>query len=214
MNADHVDAVAREIRKYYLERKNSAFSNKFKLRGSNAEFVHWQKAALLCLELNATPEVFVDAAFANCKSDIGPFPNAMYGQACRKWYTDYTALRHKYKQTVKETEDQGKDVIFGDQANEHVYNLKYDIDLILRSLIRLTGTSEINSTTIEYINSLTTSYPAHVRVLLGFGNEKVKLIFGEEALNFYNIRPHMYRAAEILGYPINNILTWLRAQKN
>jgi hypothetical protein len=215
MNADHIDAVAREIRKYYLERKNSAFSSKFKLRGNNAEFVHWQKAALLCLELNATPEVFVDAAFANCKNNLGPFPNAMYGQACRKWYTDYTASRVKFKQTVRDAEAQGKDVMFGDEAaNEHVYNLKYDIELTTRSLIRLTGESEINATTIEYINSLTTNYPAHIRVLLGFGNEKVKLFFGEEALNFYNSRPHMYRAAEILGYPIKNILIWLHAQKN
>jgi hypothetical protein len=64
------------------------------------------------------------------------------------------------------------------------------------------------------LNSLTTSYPAHVRVLLGYGNDKVKLFFGEAALELYNTRPHMYRAAQTLGYPIKEILLWLNARNN
>lgn len=214
MNTEHVDAVAREIRKYFLERKNSSLSNKFVLKGNNAEFVHWQRAAELCIELNATPEVFVDAAFAHCRNSLGPFPNAMYGSACRGWYAQYTASRHGYKKAKKEAEESGQDAMFGDAANEHVYNLKYDIDLTLRSLKRLSGTSDINDITIEYLNSLTTGYPAYVRVLLGFRNEKIKLLFGEEAYNFYISHPQMYRAAESLGYPIKNILTWLSVQKS
>jgi hypothetical protein len=213
-NQDHVDAVAREIKKYYVERKNSAFNKKFKLHGKHAEFTHWQRAADLCLELQATPEVFVDAVFDGCKSPLGPFPNALYGNMARKWYQTYIANKSGYTQAKKELESAGTDVMFGDALNIHTYNLKYDVELVHRSLIRLTGTSEVNSVTIEYINSLTTSYPAHVRVLLGFGNEKVKLFFGEEALNYYNARPHMYRAAEALGYPIKKIIVWLNAQKN
>lgn len=211
MNPDQLDAIAREIRRYYLERKSALYENTFKLSGKNAEFVHWQRAAELCVELNTTPEVFVDAAFSNCRSSLGPFPNAMYGTACRGWYRDYTASRRTYDKAKQKADMEGKDSMFDSETDSYLIDLKYEIDLVNRSLIRLTGTKEINSVTIEYINSLTTSYAAHVRVLLGYGNDKVKQFFGKTALDFYNTRPHFYRAAQTLGYPIRDILLWLNA---
>jgi hypothetical protein len=214
MNQDQLDAIAREIRRYYLERKNSLYNKTFKLTGSNAEFIHWQKAAAVCVELNATPEVFVDAAFSNCRSTFGPFPNAMYGSACRGWYREYSSSRKNYNQAKQQAAQDGKDAMFDADTDTYTLDLKYEIELAERSLIRLTGTKKINDITIEYINSLTTSYPAHVRVLLGYKNDKVKLFFGPAALEFYNTRPHMYRAAQNLGYPIKDILLWLNVQNH
>lgn len=214
MNPDQLDAIAREIRRYYLERKNSLYENTFKLTGKNAEFIHWQRAAQLCVELNATPEVFVDAAFSQCRNTFGPFPNAMYGPACRKWYREYTAARKTYNKAKEEAEQAGRDPMFDAENDSYLIDLKYEIDFVERSLLRLTGTKKINPVTIEYVNSLTTGYPAHVRVLLGYGNDKVKQFFGKDALEFYNKRPHMYRAAETLGYPIREILLWLNARNN
>ena len=214
MNQDQLDAIAREIRRYYIERKSALYNKTFKLTGNNAEFIHWQKAAAVCVELNATPEVFVDAAFSNCRSTLGPFPNAMYGAACRSWYRDYSSSRKTYNQAKQKAEQDGKDVMFDAETDTYTIDLKYEIELVERSLTRLTGTKKINAVTIEYVNSLTTSYPAHVRVLLGYKNDKVKLFFGRDALEFYNTRPHMYRAAQTLGYPIKDILLWLNAHHN
>lgn len=214
MNQDQLDAIAREIRRYYIERKSALYHKTFKLAGNQAEFIHWQKAAAVCLELHATPEVFVDAAFSNCRSSLGPFPNAMYGSACRGWYREYMASRKTYTQAKQQAELEGKDTMFDATTDTYTIDLKYEIELVERSLTRLTGTKKINAITIEYINSLTTSYPAHVRVLLGYNNDKVKLFFGADALEFYNARPHMYRAAQTLGYPIKDILLWLNARSN
>lgn len=214
MNSEQLDAVAREIRRYYIERKSSLMGNNFKLSGKNAEFIHWQRAAALCVELNATPEVFVDAAFDQCANSLGPFPNAMYGTCCRAWYRGYMSSRKTYAKARQDAVNAGRDPYFDEEIDNSVDDLKYMIDLVERSLIRLTGTKEINATTIEYINSLTTSYPVHVRVLLGYGNDKVRKFFGAEALDFYNRRPHMYRAALTLGYPIKEILSWLNAQRS
>lgn len=209
MNQDTIDALGREIRKYYLERKASLYDGQFRLKGDNAEFKHWQKAAVLCLELNATPEVFVDAAFAHCRLQTGPFPNSMYGIACRGWYKSYIAGRATLRASQKQVLDTGGDLISSTEANAHVDALRYDINLVLTSIFRLTGTKEINSQTIEYVSSFTTSYPAYVRVLLGYRDEQVKTLFGAEALKFYNNKPFYSRAAETLGYPIRDILLWL-----
>lgn len=211
MNNDQIDAIAREIRQHYLEKKRSLYNDTFKLKTNAGEFVHWQKAARLCVELNSTPEVFVDAAFSQCRNTLGPFPNAMYGPACRNWHTEYTAARKAYRKAKDDAIAAGRDPFFDEASDSNVLDLKYEIDFVERSLIRLTGTKKINAVTIEYINSLTTSYPAHVRVLLGSGNDKVKLFFGKTALDFYNTRPHLYRAAQTLGYPIKEILLWLSA---
>ena len=212
MNDDRLDAVAREIRNHYIERKRPLYNNTYKLGA--VDFTHWQKAARLCEELNASPEVFVDAAFSQCKSSLGPFPNAMYGPACRNWYRAYTDTRTAYRQAKDAAELAGRAPMFDAESDSNVVDLKYEIDFVERSLLRLTGTKKINAVTIEYVNSLTTSYPAHVRVLLGYGNDKVKLFFGEAALEIYNTRPQMYRAAQTLGYPIKEILLWLNARNN
>jgi hypothetical protein len=212
MNNEQIDAIAREIRQKYLEKKRSLYNDTFKLKA--VDFVHWQKAARLCVELDTTPEVFVDAAFSQCRNTLGPFPNAMYGPACRNWITEYTAARKAYRKAKDEAIQAGRDPFFDESSDSSVIDLKYEIDFVERSLTRLTGTKKVNPVTIEYINSLTTSYPAHVRVLLGYGDAKVKMFFGKAALEFYNTRPHLYRAAMTLGYPIKEILLWLSAPNN
>lgn len=217
---DRIDAVAREIRKYYIERKSALFNGQFKIHKKFAEFRHWQEAALVCIELGATPETYVDAAFAHCGIPAGPYPNNMAGGAIRGWYGRYA---HKPARTVQPTVGTNSaDFLAGLTAGVNkslppspaMITLKEDIDWTRRSLLRLTGTCNINATTIEYINSFTVSYPPHVRALLGYGNEKVKKFFGSEALDIFIKNPAIYRAAEDLGYPIRDILLWLSARTN
>jgi len=56
MNDDRLDAVAREIRNHYIEKKRSLYNDTYKVKAG--DFIHWQKAALVCEELNASPELF------------------------------------------------------------------------------------------------------------------------------------------------------------
>ena len=211
MNQDRVDAVAREIRRYYLERKNSIYNNKFKLSPKHSEFVHWQRAAVVCMELNAVPEVFVDAAFKYCNITTGPFPNAMYGQCARKWYAAYMAGRKDLVQAHETAKCLGLDPSSDPNSDMHVVTLRNDIDFVKRSLYRLKGNDRIDNTAMLYIESLMVSYPPHVRVLFGFKNEKIKNFFGKEAYQYYMQNPGMFYAAETLGFPIKEIISWLNA---
>lgn len=212
MERNRVDAVAREIRKYYLERKQVLFKNKFKMHEKHSEFFHWQRAAEVCIELNATPEVYVDAAFSYCRLATGPYPNAMYGPAAKKWYTSYSNGREDLAQSRQKSEEQGRDFMFDEENDVGVLNLKADIEYVNRSLLRLLGSSDITETALEYLASLMVSYPPHVRVLLAPGHEKVKKFFGRFALEYYMKNPRAHRAAETLGYPIRDILLWLNVQ--
>jgi hypothetical protein len=212
MERNRVDAVAREIRKYYLERKQVLFKQKFKLSEKHSDFFHWQRAAEVCIELNATPEVYVDAAFSYCQMPTGPYPNAMYGVAARKWYAAYNNGRTDLLQSRQKSEEAGRDFMFDEENDVSVLNLKADIEYVNRSLLRLLGSSAITDSAIEYLASIMASYPPHVRVLLAPGNEKVKKFFGKYALEYYMKNPRAHRAAEILGYPIRDILLWLNVQ--
>lgn len=211
MDQDQIDAIAREIRKYYIEHKNAMYGGKFTLH-SKYDFTYWQKAAVSCVEVEATPAAYVDAAFRCCTLSTGPYPNAMAGAAAKSWYN---SQRSNAQDKARDNSFRhNRDVMFDENNSPHVISLRADIDLVNTSLMRLTGTSTINSKTIEYVNSFTTSFPAYVRVLLGHGNEKVKRFFGEEALHFYALHPGTVRAAEILGYPIRDILIWLNVPKS
>lgn len=208
MDQDQIDAIAREIKRHYMEHKNALYGGKFTLH-SKYDFVYWQRAAESCIEVEATPAAYVDAAFRGCTLSTGPYPNAMAGPAAKSWYN---SQRSKAQDRAKtQSINHGRDAMFDENNSPHVISLRTDIDLVNTSLLRLTGTSEINSKTIEYVNSFTTSFPSYVRVLLGHGNAKVKRFFGEEALHFYNLHPGTLRAAELLGYPIRDILLWLNA---
>lgn len=214
MNQDRVNAIARDIRSYYIERKNSLYQGRFKMPPQYADFIHWQKAAEVCIELGATPEVYVDAAFSHCNLNLGPYPNTMYGNAIRRWYNSYMVGREDIINSRKKSIENGKDPMFDSSNDLSVINLRSEIDFVERSLLRLTGTSAINSETINYVAGLSVNYPAHVRALLGAKNEKVKKFFGADALNYFNRNAGAYRAAETLGYPIREILLWLSAPSN
>lgn len=211
MDQLRVDAVARDLRRYYIERKNSIFNNKFKMNPKQAEFMHWQRAALVCLELNAAPEVFVDAAFAHCTLSTGPFPNALYGSAARGWYKSYVAGKNALIKAQEKATQNGKELGYDEESDPNVISLRSDLEFVKRSLTRLKGNAEIDARAMLYLESLMVSYPPHVRVLLGFKNEKIKNFFGKEAYQYYMQNPGMYYAAEQLGFKIKEIVAWLSA---
>lgn len=213
MNPDQVDAIAREIRRYYLERKNASFGNAFRLTGHNANFSHWQKAAEVCIDLDATPETYVDAAFAYCRMSTGPYPNAMYGNSARAWYKMHTAGRSKTVSTQEKARSDGGAAAQRLNCDPALDALNGAIGFIKESLIRLTGTDEINETTLKYIGSMATGYAPFARVLLAYPSrdKTVKEFFGPEAYDAYVMNQSLYRAAEKLGYPIREILLWLNA---
>lgn len=214
MCPNRIDAVAREIKNYFLERKQSIYNNKYKVPQKYSDFYHWQKAAQVCIELDATPETFVDAAFAYSRFSSGPYPNGMYGDAIRRSYNSYMKGRSDLTRAKNKSEALGRDVMFDPENSPYVADLKCSIEYVNRSLLRLLGSAEINEQSLEYLGSLMVNYPAHVRVLLAYQNEKVKKFFGQEAYEFYTRNPGMYKAAQTLNYPIREILLWLNAPKH
>lgn len=214
MAFDQIDAVANVLRTSFLQRKNKYFKSKYNLPGQYNLHAFWLKVAERCIAANADPDDFVEASFQYSTMSSGPYPNMMNSDAAVSAYKKHTAGRNDIIKARAASTDAGRDHLFDPNTSVHVLNMRADIAYVTNSLIRLTGTAEVNDVTIEYINSYTTSYPPYVRVLLGFRNPKVKLFFGEEANRFYLNHPGMVTAAETLGYPIRDILLWLNAPPN
>jgi len=200
-----LDAVANEIKKYFEEQKKSIFSS-YSPKYKKADYSHWLKAAALCDELKVTSEVFVDSIFRYWgNSSVGPTPNSLYGPVARGCVT-------KYLQSKKASEVHNATTVNNSESSPAEEDIRAQIELVKRSLTRLKGNSNLDSLGIQYLSSTMTSYPDYIRVLMVPFNEKIKLLFGDEAKEFYLTNPAAFRAAEKLGYPIRNILLWLSAR--
>lgn len=207
-----LDILAADIKKIYLERKNSLMNGRFKLSGEYASHSHWLKAAAVCKELGASPEGFIKAAFSYCNLKTGPYPNGFTGTCARNWYRQYASARQEH--IVEEDPTLLTREFAEEQEDESVTDLRLDIDYVKRSLMRLTGRSTVDAVTLPYLASMSNSYMPYVRALLGHGDPNIKRYFGAAALTHFHKYPGVVRAAEKLGYPIANIISWLSATKN
>lgn len=214
MDPHEIDAIARELKQCFVERKTALYKRGYRMHPNHANLDNWRRAAVFCIELKATPSLYVDAAFAQCTLDLGPFPNMMCGSAAAGWYKSYRVGRADIERAETRSAATGRNVSFDPELSPDLLNLRADIDLVKVSLLRLTGTQQINEQTLPYISSFNTSYPPYVRVLLGYQDARVKKFFGQLAKDFFLLRPGMIEAARTLQYPIIDIIKWLNAPNN
>jgi len=206
------DAVAREIKKAYTERKSRLLGRPWKPSSRHQSFSLWQAAADNALHLGAPPEAYVQAAFRNSKLVNGPFPNNLGGAAATRWWADYVKQNPKYREEQEMLEVLGiKDLM--NMSPPAVTDIKEELQSVRQELYNMTGEKEwppLGPKSLDIVQSTILPMSPHMRLILSYPDDTVRDWFGEEILEHFHNRPDVLRALNAFGYPMNEILSWLR----
>ena len=88
-----LEHMARCLRARYVLLVSARIRREYKLPEKFRQPALWKRIAENCHEVNAHPDVFIDAAFSECGRPEGPFANALVGDAARRWYERYCRQR-------------------------------------------------------------------------------------------------------------------------
>lgn len=146
--------MARCLRDRYVQRMTSNLRRPYILPAKFKDMAMWLKVAETCKNLNAHPDTFIDAAFAECGSPNGPFVSALYGAASQRWY-------HSYQLAMQ------NDCMVTDPAVNCVHTLEWCMQIIAEHLAdRLQrGENEFDAMH-DILKFPLFQFPAYVRVLL------------------------------------------------
>ena len=81
-----LDGLANRLKKAFAEAKTEQQGKKYKAADRFKAMHVWYGVARKCLELNADPEDFIEAAFAYCSVPGGPYPQNLASRAMDRWY--------------------------------------------------------------------------------------------------------------------------------
>jgi hypothetical protein len=81
-----LNVLADTIRDQFRIEKSKQLQRPYKGHPSHDNPEQWEKAALVCQELQADPVDFVKAAFDHCSVRGGPYPKHMGATCSKKWY--------------------------------------------------------------------------------------------------------------------------------
>lgn len=83
----HLQAITDKVRNTYYENRKRYTGITSKLNNEQQRCAkHWERIALLCLKLDADPEVFVGAAFKHFGNAKTLLPNMLYGTKAKEAY--------------------------------------------------------------------------------------------------------------------------------
>lgn len=206
------DAVAREIKKAYVERKSRLLRRTWKPSSRHQAFKLWQNAADQVLELGAPPEAYVYAAFQHCRMSTGPFPNNLGGPAAAAWWRAYVLQNPGYREEFEQLKEAGiEDPLSG--SAPAITEIKDDLAHLRKALYKMTGEKDwppIQPKSLEIVRSEILQMRPHMRLILAYPDDLVREYFGEEIMENFEKRPDIIRAMQTLEYPMNEILAWLR----
>ena len=202
------DAVAREIRKIYSERKASVMGRPWKPNERHRAFENWQRAADQALRLGAPAEAYVHAAFRHCKLSTGPFPNTLAGKAAETWWGNYCRENPGYAK--RKTEEDESPPVGETVAAE---DIKKELSHLRNALYQITGEKDwapIGPKGIDVVRSELLPMTPHSRLILSYPDETVKKYYKEEIMENFQKRPDVFRAMCSLGFDMKEITEWLK----
>lgn len=198
-----LDSTGAEIRRLYILNKERILGEgKGKPSSRFDTPANWRKAAARCLELKADPESFVAASFAYCNLSTGPFANMMGGRAVKSWYASYVS---------KLGEDPANKTKDGESISEAVIRQEISdkIKDARRTMIRSTGNFLPEGENLDWICAWSNKMDPLIKVLLAYPDERARDRYGGETYEKLTANAAMVSAIRKLGYPIDEMLTWL-----
>ena len=209
------DAIAREMRKAYAERKSRLLGRKWKPNARHQSFAHWQRAADQALRLDAPAEAYIYAAFAYCKMSTGPFPNNLAGPAAVGWWSEYMLHNPGYREERKQLEEAGADPNLVSGVTPAITEIKQDLQHLRTSLFRMTNEKDwppLGPKSLRVVRSEMLPMRPHMRMILSYPDDVVLKYYGKEILQNFERRPEILRAMQTLGFDTLELLQWLRQE--
>jgi len=205
------DAVAREIRKAYAERKERLIGRPWKPNARHKSFSLWQKAADQALELDAPPETYVHAAFQYCKMTTGPFPNNLGGPAAAGWWKQWLQMNPNFQKELEDLKELGlQSAMLNHQPA--IVSIKDEMTMLRRILYRMTGDKEwpLSEKCLEIVRGPVLHMSPWMRLILGYPDEQIRVRYRDEIQEVLSTRPDIIRAMQSLGFDLDNMLEWLK----
>lgn len=81
-----LDSLANRLKKAFAEAKTEQQGKKYKPAERFKNMAVWYGVARKCLDLEADPDDFIEAAFLYCSVPGGPFPQNLASRAMDRWY--------------------------------------------------------------------------------------------------------------------------------
>jgi len=97
--------MARLLRQRYEQKASEKIGRPYKLPEKFRKPEMWAKVAEACTDLKADPDIYMDAAFAECTRPEGPFASALAGPAAAYWYRSYREKQAKDDYTANPAEE-------------------------------------------------------------------------------------------------------------
>lgn len=87
-----LDLIANGLKKGFADHKSVQIGKRYAPADRFKSMHIWYGAARKCVELEADPEDFLQAAFQQCSIPGGPYPQNLASRAMDRWYKEYKWL--------------------------------------------------------------------------------------------------------------------------
>lgn len=181
-----VESVANEIRLAFFELKRKQQNKPYRPSSRHDKWEFWMKAARKCIEHNADPNHWVEAAFRYNKISGGPYPHTIGGRQAVRWYDEFRR-NHILSEEYSD-----------DPVEQYVKSL---FELAQMLFYHRTGSMEV-SDNIETLKNPFVKIDPWVRVLMAPFNEEVVNLYGDAGWVDLKSSPHIYNALKNLGHDL------------
>ena len=205
--------IAEELRSTYRRRKAERIKRRYRPKPRHDTMTMWEKAAEICMQLNANAEDFVNAAFEQSELKEGPYPRMLHSVKASQWYKAYMAVRPKVRNPDIPKEkgiiEDVPEVGAADQAT-----FEADVIMTMQKIARVSGQPmrgrDMTPEQLDVLKDAFVPIPFYIRVLMGYPCEEIMEKWGQEGIDFLIKRPNFKRQAELHEYPVGDILTWTK----
>jgi hypothetical protein len=187
-------AVGLQVRTQYIEQKTARMGRKFHPNPKWDTPVFWTEVGLLCIKIDARPDLFVTAQFEFTQQPDGPFFNALRGKGAVSRYSAWVRT-HRPREYRPSTVD-----------------MDVDLDEITATMQAAVADSRSvfpDRNMLEAMRSSMIMTPAWLRILLYPGDEEIRRTFGERGALELLQNPVLQRQCRAVGLPVGPTLQTL-----
>lgn len=180
-----------QVRKCYIDKKSAVMRRRYRPNPKWDTELFWTKVGALCLRINAPPDLFINAQFAEDKNRHGPFPNGLAGEAAMRRFVTWRNQHRTIAQSVNMTSQ-----------------MKVNVELVAEEIARaITACAQcFPGEPIRGYQSAITNIPAWLRILTAPQDECVQRMWGAQGQSELQENPVLMNQCQAAGMPVSEVL--------